>query len=149
MKPVYLAGRALATVLGLNLDQAMSSLRRNSAPVELYRRIPDQISGWNKRARALITQVAGDAGAELARDGALFIATSCLDGDGAEQGNCDMDFHALSRRVGSWLDWRCASSSLSRSGTCSDRFGPLKNGTCYGWRFCLLYTQVISSNGFL
>lgn len=106
MKPVYLAGRALATVLGLNLDQAMSSLRRNSAPVERYRRIPDQISGWNTRARALITQVAGDAGAELARDGALFIATSCLDGDGAEQGNCDMDFHALSRRIGSWLDWR-------------------------------------------
>jgi 3-oxoacyl-[acyl-carrier-protein] synthase-1 len=117
MKPVYLAGRALASVLGLNLNQAMCSLDSDSAPAEAghplagpcnvpYRRIPDHISCWNTRARALIMQVAADAGAELARAGALFIATSCLDGDAAEQGNCDMDFHALSRRIGGWLEWR-------------------------------------------
>lgn len=117
MKPVYLAGRALASVLGLNLNQAMSSLRSDSALAEAahllrghcdvpYRRIPDQDGGWNIRARALITQVAADAGVELARDGALFIATSCLDGDAVEHGSCDMDFHALSRRIGGWLDWR-------------------------------------------
>jgi 3-oxoacyl-[acyl-carrier-protein] synthase I len=119
MKPVYLAGRALASVLGLTLDQALASLRSGKVPAATayrlaghgdvpYQRIsgPGQDSGWEVRARALITQVAADAGAAQARNGALFIATCCHDGDSAEHTRRDMDFHALSRRIGGWLDWR-------------------------------------------
>jgi 3-oxoacyl-[acyl-carrier-protein] synthase-1 len=119
MKPVYLAGRALASVLGLSLDQALASLRSSTAPTATaypvaghgdlpYQRIPGPIHGvgWDARARALITQVAADVGAAQARHGALFIATSCQDGDTAERTLGDMDFHALSRRIGDWLDWR-------------------------------------------
>ena len=117
MKPVYLAGRALASVLGLSLDQALASLRSSTAPTATaypvaghgdlpYQRIPGPIHGvgWDARARGLITQVAADVGAAQARHGALFIATSCLDGDAAEHTLGDMDFHALSRRIGDWLD---------------------------------------------
>ena len=135
MKPVYLAGRALASVLGLSLDQALASLRSSTAPTATaypvaghgdlpYQRIPGPIHGvgWDARARGLITQVAADVGAAQARHGALFIATSCLDGDAAEHTLGDMDFHALSRRIGDWLDWRgpvflissaCTSSMLA------------------------------------
>ncbi|MDR7306086.1 beta-ketoacyl synthase N-terminal-like domain-containing protein [Rhodoferax saidenbachensis] len=70
-----------------------------------YLRIPGPTAAWNVRARALITQVVADAGVAQARDGALFIATSCQDGGAAEHAQCDMDFHALSRRIGDWLDW--------------------------------------------
>jgi 3-oxoacyl-[acyl-carrier-protein] synthase-1 len=117
MKPVSLVGYALASVLGLNLDQALANLRSGvattSTPYALgghgdvpYQRIPGRGRGWEARARTLITQVATDAGAQHARDGALFIATSCLDGDAVEQSWRDMDFYALSSRIGEWLEWR-------------------------------------------
>lgn len=116
MSPVYLCGRALASARGLTLEQAAASLRAPAVAggsywlAELgalpYQRIPDPPAPWEMRARALVTQVAGAAGAAQARDGALFIATSCLDGDAAEQSLRDMDFHALAARIGAWLDWR-------------------------------------------
>ena len=118
---MYLAGRALASVLGLNLSQAVASLQDSQAPAATYRArvglddVPyqrisgfDKFSGWNERARALITQVVTDAGADQSRQGALFIATSCQDGDvaeSAESAGCDVDFHALSGRIGEWLGW--------------------------------------------
>lgn len=119
MKPVYVVGRALASVLGANLDQALDNLRCGSVPASHayslaghddlpYQRITSQAhaTGWDARARALITQVAAEAGASQARHGALFIATSCQDGDSAEHAHQDMDFHALAERIGDWLDWR-------------------------------------------
>lgn len=119
MTPVYLAGRALASVLGPDLAPALASLGRGVVPGsgvfpiagqgELpYQRIADVAggTGWDARARALVTRVAQAAGAEQARQGALFIAISCQDGDAAEQPRRDMDFHALSRRMGEWLHWR-------------------------------------------
>lgn len=117
MTPVYLTGRALSSVLGLTLDQALASLQGAAVPPAtpyplidqgdvLYYRIPDAgPSNWDARALALVTRVAADAGAVAARQGALFIATSCLDGDIAEHASRDMDFHALSQRIGAWLDW--------------------------------------------
>lgn len=141
MKPVYLAGRALASVLGLDLQQALRQLenRGDTQATESgyrladqgdlpYRRIPgpllDPSTGidWDTRARALITRVAQDAGAAQARDGALFLATSCQDGASAEGAASDMDFHALSQRICAWLEWRgpvflisnaCTSSMLA------------------------------------
>lgn len=117
MTPVYLCGRALASARGLNLEQALRGLRQPLPPAagsyvlaELgafpYQRIPDSGGTWESRAHALVTQVATDAGAQEARDGALFIATSCLDGDAAEQSLRDMDFHALAQRIAAWLHWR-------------------------------------------
>lgn len=117
MKQVYLAGRALASALGLNLEQTLAHLNEATThPVATYslrdhgsvpyRRILDSAQGgWDARARALITQVAADAGASQARHGALFIAMSCQDGDSAEQPQRDMNFHALSHRIGEWLNW--------------------------------------------
>ena len=125
MKPVYLAGRALASVLGLDLQQALRQLsNRSDAPTTQgsarltgqdewpYLHIPDKASdpsagtGWDVRARALITRVAHDAGAAHARQGALFLATSCQDGASVEGAAPDMDFHALSQRIGEWLEWQ-------------------------------------------
>jgi 3-oxoacyl-[acyl-carrier-protein] synthase I len=117
MTPVYLAGRALSSALGLTLDQALASLQGAAGPAATpyplidygdapYYRIPHAgPSSWEDRARAVVTRVAADAGALEARQGALFIATSCLDGDIAETVSRDMDFHALSLRIGGWLDW--------------------------------------------
>ena len=122
MTPVFLTGRALASVLGLDLAQALQTLRRGTdspsasagaaTPYVLgphdplpYLRIPGPTGGWDTRARKLVTGVAEAAGAALARDGALFIATSCQDG-AAAQAHCDMDFHALAQRIAGWLDWR-------------------------------------------
>jgi 3-oxoacyl-[acyl-carrier-protein] synthase-1 len=119
MKPVYLTGRALASALGLDLQQALQQLASGNAIASRYalpgqadlpyQRIPDASAdpsiGWNARARALITQVAQAAGAAQARDGALFIATSCQDGSVVEDANHDMDFDALSQRIGGWLEW--------------------------------------------
>lgn len=119
MKPVYLTGRALASALGLTLDQAMGGLKGATAAAAAttyplgtygdvpYLRIPgpEEKESWDARAHALITRVAADAGASQARHGALFIATSCHDGDSAATAQSDMDFHALSRRIGEWLNW--------------------------------------------
>jgi 3-oxoacyl-[acyl-carrier-protein] synthase I len=117
MTAVYLAGRALASALGPTLDQALFCLCSNTAPEASaysltghgdvpYQRISDTSSGgWDERARTVVTRVAADAGASQARYGALFIATSCLDGGFAEYAPREMDFHALSRRIGAWLDW--------------------------------------------
>ena len=117
MTPVYLTGRALSSVLGLTLDQALASLQHVAAPPATpypltdqgdapYYRIPDAGStSWEVRARAAVTRVAAGAGAVAARQGALFIASSCLDGDIAQHAGRDMDFHALSQRIGAWLDW--------------------------------------------
>jgi 3-oxoacyl-[acyl-carrier-protein] synthase-1 len=117
MKPVYLAGRALSSALGLNLDQALTRLRNATAPTSTAypltghgdwpcQRIAGHGGGWDERARALITRVCAAAGAAQARQGALFIATSCQDGESAGHSERTMDFHALSRRIGVWLDWR-------------------------------------------
>ena len=124
MKPVYLVGRALASALGLNLKRAIVQVQTGTPPLAHdyalpglpampYRRITDDLASpkgpdgaWNARAKALIVQVAADAGAALARDGVLFIATSCLDGATAEAGQGDMDFHRLSARIAQWLEWR-------------------------------------------
>lgn len=117
MTTVYLAGRALASALGPTLDHALSHLCGNTAPDATpylltdhrdvpYRRIADAgLSDWDARAHAAVTGVAADAGASQARKGALFIATSCLDGAIVEHASREMDFHALSRRIGAWLDW--------------------------------------------
>lgn len=119
MKPVYLAGRALASVLGLDLAQAAVTMSRSSQdePTRYvlpgsengtvpYFSIPCQAACWNDRARALISHAAADAQAGRAKYGALFIATSSQDGDGVEQGIRDMDFHLLAKRIAGWLDWQ-------------------------------------------
>lgn len=119
MSPVYLAGRALASGRGQTLEAAVHSMMAiQPAPspgvytlheqgVFPYWRIPDtnQCAPWNTRARALVTQVAAQAGAAQARQGALFIATSSLDGESAHDALYAMDFHALARRIGHWLEW--------------------------------------------
>ena len=119
MKPVYMAGRALASTLGMDLMQAAATLSRppldeparyvlpgNGNGTVPYFSIPDTAAGWNDRARALISRVAADAQAERARKGALFIATSSQDGAGVEQGVREMDFNVLAHRIADWLDWQ-------------------------------------------
>jgi len=119
MKPVYLVGRALACTLGNSLDTALERLHSPVAPAQTpasgvsegtlpYQRISGNATegGWDARARSLIADVAQAAGAAQAHAGALFIAMSCQDGDAAEKMQRDMDFHALSGRIGEWLDWR-------------------------------------------
>ena len=119
MKQVYLAGRAVASVLGLNLSQAIATMSARSQAKPSRYNLPGQENGtapyffipyqddcWNDRARALITRVALDAHAERARLGALFIATSALDTHAAEDNLREMDFHVLANRIAGWLDWQ-------------------------------------------
>lgn len=120
MNRVYLAGRALASGRGLTLDATLHNMVKSSPPTPApsvyavheqesypYWRIPDpnQCAPWNTRARTLVAQVAAQAGAAHARHGALFIATSSLDGESAQNAQYAMDFHALAQRMGYWLQW--------------------------------------------
>lgn len=119
MRPVYVAGRALACGRGLSLAQSCNSLRGASpAPVPVRYELPEQGStpywripdvnasdSWDTRARTLVTQVVQQAGATHARHGPLFVATSSLDGECAQHSERPMDFHALAHRIGDWLQW--------------------------------------------
>lgn len=119
MRPVYLAGRALASALGLDLvpaaagvdgilpcepaRYALAGRENGSVP---YFSIPFKADSWNERARFLIRRTAIDANANRARQGALFIATSGQDAAAAEQDLSMMDFQFLAERIASWLDWQ-------------------------------------------
>jgi 3-oxoacyl-[acyl-carrier-protein] synthase-1 len=118
MKPVHLAGRGLACSLGLDLEQAVFSLRHNpSGPVQHtlpgtlggsypYYELPFHAANWDARARQLIRRVAAEAGAEQARQGVLFIASSSLDIGAAEQGAAQMDLEAYADKIAGWLEWQ-------------------------------------------
>ncbi len=118
MNRIYLAGRGLACSLGLDLHQALAALRLPAAPPARYPlsgaphsdypfyALPFQSADWNSRARQLVRQVGGEAGAERAKDGALFVASSSLDIGAAEQGAADLDLNAFAEKVAGWLAWR-------------------------------------------
>ena len=118
MRCVYLAGRGLASSLGLDLPQAVAALTRApSAPPRSvlpgalggsypFHAIPYQDASWDQRARHLVERVATEAGADQAKYGALFIATSSFDVGAAQQGAHDMDFPAFAAKIGGWLTWQ-------------------------------------------
>jgi 3-oxoacyl-[acyl-carrier-protein] synthase-1 len=117
MNPVYLSGRGLACALGQDIPASIEALRQGGvAPTHLtlpgllggsfpYRAIPASQRDWNERARELVQRVAGEAGAQQARMGALFIATSSLDIGAVEQGAAQMDYNGFADKVAKWLDW--------------------------------------------
>ncbi|GAB5605310.1 beta-ketoacyl synthase N-terminal-like domain-containing protein [Sideroxyarcus sp. TK5] len=117
MKPVYLCGSGLACTLGLDVAHALATLRQGGvAPSQItlsgmlggsfpYRAIPGSQSDWNERARQLVQRVAAEAGAQQARSGVLFIATSSFDIGAVEQGAAQMDYRAFADKVAAWLDW--------------------------------------------
>jgi 3-oxoacyl-[acyl-carrier-protein] synthase-1 len=147
MRPVYLAGRGLASALGADLGQALRRLRAGGSQavqVDLgegiaapFLAIEGGASDWFERARDLVREVAAQAGAAQARDGALFVASTSLDMGVREHGiSLVADMQGFSERVGSWLDWRgpiytvctaCTSamnallsaSALMRAGECN------------------------------
>lgn len=117
MKPVYLAGRGLACSLGLDIAQALASLPHPPAPSAYplpgsingsypFYAISSRAASWNERARQLICRVAEEAGAEQARQGVLFIATSSLDIGAAEQGAAELNLDVFSDKIAGWLDWQ-------------------------------------------
>ncbi len=117
MRPVYLAGRGLACALGLEMGNSLEALGRGgsqsssySLPGELgghfpYFAIPCARDDWNGRACDLVQRVALEAGAQQARQGALFIATSSFDIGAVEQGAAQMDYGAFADKIKNWLDW--------------------------------------------
>ena len=117
MKPVYLAGRGLACSLGLDVPAAVTALRSGGGAASFYTlpgepavRVPYRAMAgvpgdWNTRAGELIRRVALEAGAQHARDGALFIATSSFDIGAVEQGAAGMDYQAFADKVAAWLAW--------------------------------------------
>jgi 3-oxoacyl-[acyl-carrier-protein] synthase I len=117
MKSVYLAGRGLACSLGLDLAQAIHSLR-HTPPEPVHYTLPGAIAGsypyyelpfhaanWDERARQLILRVVAEAGAARSRLGVLFIASSSLDIGAAEQGAAHMDFGIFADKIAGWLEW--------------------------------------------
>jgi len=117
MKPVYLAGRGLACALGLDVQTSLEALRQGgvatssySLPGALggsfpYHAIPYSHSDWNERARDLVRRAAVEAGAQHARGGALFMATSSFDIGAVEHGAAQMDYNAFSNKIAAWLEW--------------------------------------------
>lgn len=120
MRPVYLAGSGLACALGMNKQVSAATLGSERATVFLssersdldapfpYRGIADVQGDWNERARTLIVQVALEAGAQHARTGALFIATSSFDIGAVEQGAQgaeEMEYAPFADKVAAWLEW--------------------------------------------
>lgn len=117
MKPVYLPGRGLACALGLELGEALVALRQGGfatanyslngegAASYPYCAISCVGNDWSERARALVQRVGAEAGAQQARGGALFIATSSFDIGAVEHGAAQLDYSAFSDRIAAWLDW--------------------------------------------
>jgi 3-oxoacyl-[acyl-carrier-protein] synthase I len=120
MKPVYLAGRGLACALGLEIGESLAAMQQGGVapascalsglpgePAESYpyRSIPGVHDDWNERARALVQRVAAEAGAQPARGGALFIATSSFDIGAIEQGAPQLERSAFADNVAAWLAW--------------------------------------------
>ena len=117
MKPVYLCGSGLACALGLDVAESLESLRQGSVTTSHYflpgvlggsfpyRAIPYSQNEWNERARYLVQRVAAEAGAQQARSGALFIATSSFDIGDVEQNRTQMDYSAFADKIAAWLDW--------------------------------------------
>ncbi len=117
MRSVYLSGRGLACALGLEVESALVALRHVGVATSTYSlpgilggdfpyyAIPYAQNDWNERARELVQKVAAEAGAQLARDGALFIATSSFDIGAVEQGAAQMDYRAFADKIAAWLDW--------------------------------------------
>jgi 3-oxoacyl-[acyl-carrier-protein] synthase-1 len=117
MKPVYLSGRGLACALGLDVKASLAALGQGGVATSSYFlqgelggrfpyfAIPYTQKDWNERARDLVLRVAAEAGAQQARAGALFIATSSFDIGAVEQGAAQMDYGAFADKVATWLDW--------------------------------------------
>lgn len=117
MKPVYLPGRGLACALGLELGESLVALRQGGVAAANYslngeraascpyRAISCVRSDWHERARELVLRVGAEAGAQQARSGALFIATSSFDIGAVEHGAAQLDYSAFADRIAAWLDW--------------------------------------------
>jgi 3-oxoacyl-[acyl-carrier-protein] synthase-1 len=117
MNAVYLAGRGLACSLGLDMPQALAALQYPVMPSSYplpgsiagsypFYAIPFCAASWNERARQLICRVAEEAGAEQARQGVLFIATSSLDIGAAEEGAAELNLDVFADKIAGWLEWQ-------------------------------------------
>lgn len=117
MTSVYLAGRGLACALGLDVAESVAALSQGCNATAFcslpgaqgmrfpYRAISCVSSDWNERARSLVQQVAVEAGAQQARNGALFIATSSFDIGAVEQGAAGMNYSSFAEKIATWLAW--------------------------------------------
>jgi 3-oxoacyl-[acyl-carrier-protein] synthase I len=115
MNEVYIAGRALASALGSDLDAAMKALPSGVVPSAVTLSdgsawpcyvIADDESDWTSRSRRLVERAAREAGA-TDRHGALFIASSSLDiGLLESTHDFDRDHQQFADTLATWLDWQ-------------------------------------------
>jgi 3-oxoacyl-[acyl-carrier-protein] synthase I len=115
---IHLAGRGLASALGGDLEQAITTLRRGDgrcghftvAPgfAWPYFSIDEPGADWNARAQRLVRQVVAECALpEGAHDGPLFVATSSLGMGGYEQaGGYTGDLQSFNDTVAGWIGWR-------------------------------------------
>jgi 3-oxoacyl-[acyl-carrier-protein] synthase-1 len=117
MSGVGLAGRGLACTLGADLPACVASLRAGGVAAGAFALAPGlstpyfAIAGaatdWLTRARHLVRSVAAQSGAEAARDGPLFVASTSFDMGLRELGDeFRYDLQHFSETVAGWLDWR-------------------------------------------
>jgi 3-oxoacyl-[acyl-carrier-protein] synthase-1 len=131
---IHIAGRGLACSLGLNVEEALATLRAGAGKAESrvlpggmggefpYHAIPLAQPDWYQRARDIVLRVADEAGAAQARDGALFVATSSFDiGATAPADAADYagDYRIFVDQVAAWLQWRGPVHAVSTACTSS------------------------------
>lgn len=134
MRPVYLHGRGLVSVLGENLEHAMTALASGGGRqqrIELpggtdwpYYSIDHPGQDWHQRAANLIRSAVQEAGItdEQAANGAipLFIGSSSLDIGAIESGAAQLgDSYHFAEQVDAWLGWSGETYILSSACTSS------------------------------
>lgn len=134
MSTTPIVGCGLACSLGIGLAECVATLRAGGRPAGVrvlpgdmggefpYFAIPHEDDDWYRRARELVTRVAGQAGVRPGCQGALFIATSSFDVGAVEAGAAGAavgDYGIFTRRIAGWLGWAGPVHAISTACTSS------------------------------
>ena len=116
MRPIYLHGRSLVSVLGANLPLALAAISAGGkAPQRIslpdgsdwpYFGIDLPEANWRVRAKQLICAAINEAGLKHCREAPLFVASSSLDIGAIESGQSQLiDCERFADELKAWLEW--------------------------------------------
>lgn len=107
LRPVYVAGRALASSLGPDLPAALATLRAGPVRPGRFDGQPYHAIAGDEPFEACVRRIATQSGALAgSRRGPLLVASSSFDIAEREAGRGEGDYAACADRVAGWLDWQ-------------------------------------------